>query len=204
MPASTFTERARASAGVGLRRRGEAGFTLIEVVVAMAVLLIALLGLVATMAHGLSMSKRLRDMSESKMTITSMLEQVETLRNTKRLTFGQIANTGQVDNIGASQTFAGFPTGFRPVSTAPGQDGIFGTADDLVTGPGPDGIYGTSDDLSSNALALPQYEREIVISSLGTNIKKIQVTMHYPGSDGKQLSLVGISYLNNDANSNFR
>jgi prepilin-type N-terminal cleavage/methylation domain-containing protein len=202
MPASTFTERA--STGVGLRRRGEAGFTLIEVVVAMAVLLIALLGLVATMAHGLSMTKRLRDMSESKLTITAMLEQMETLRNTKRLTFGQIANTGQVDNIGASQTFAGFPTGFKPISTAPGQDGIFGTADDLVTGPGPDGRYGTSDDVTNNSLAVPEYEREIVISTLGTNIKKIQVTLRYPGADGNRLSLVGISYLNNDANSNFR
>jgi type II secretory pathway pseudopilin PulG len=193
MPASTSTKRARAD-----------GFTLIEVVVAMAVLMIALLGLVATMAHGLSMSKRIRDMSESKLTITSMLEQMETLRNTRRLTFGQIANTGQVNNIGASQNFAGFPTGFRPVSTAPGQDGIFGTTDDLVTGPGPDGQYGTGDDVTNNGLALPQYEREIVISSLGTNLKKIQVTMRYPGSDGRQQSLVGISYLNNDANSNFR
>jgi prepilin-type N-terminal cleavage/methylation domain-containing protein len=202
MPASTFTERA--AAGVGLRRRSEAGFTLIEVVVAMAVLLIALLGLVATMAHGLAMSKRLRDMSESKLTITAMLEQMETLRNTNRLTFGQIANTGQVDNIGASQIFAGFPTGFRPISTAPGQDGIFGTADDLVTGPGPDGKYGTSDDVTNNSLAIPEYEREIVISTLGTNIKKIQVTLRYPGADGNRLSLVGISYLNNDANSNFR
>ena len=193
MRAATSTRRARA----------EAGFTLVEMVVAMAVLTIALLGLVASMAHGLSMSKKLRDMMDSKLTITSMLEQMETLRNTKRLTFGQIANAGRVDNTGAAQAFAGFPTGFQPVSTSPGQDGIYGTADDLID-PGGDGRYGTADDFTNSALARPQYEREIVISSLGTNLKKIQVTMRYPGSDGSQQTVAGISYLNNDANSNFR
>jgi prepilin-type N-terminal cleavage/methylation domain-containing protein len=193
MRAATSTRRARV----------EAGFTLVEMVVAMAVLTIALLGLVAAMAHGLSMSKKLRDMLDSKLTITSMLEQMETLRNTKRLTFGQIANAGRVDNTGAAQPFAGFPTGFQPVSTSPGQDGIYGTADDLID-PGGDGRYGTADDFTNSALARPQYEREIVISSLGTNLKKIQVTMRYPGPDGKQQTLAGISYLNNDANSNFR
>jgi hypothetical protein len=169
----------------------------------MGILMIALLGLVATMARGLTMSKKLRDMSDSKMTITSMLEQMETLRNTKRLTFGQIANAGQVDNTGASLAFAGFPVGFQPVSTNPGPDGIYGTGDDLID-PGSDRTYGTGDDFTNSGLARRQYEREIVITSLGTNLKKIQVTMRYPSSDGRQQTLAGISYLNNDANSNFR
>jgi type II secretory pathway pseudopilin PulG len=199
MSAATSTRRTRFGGG----RRGEAGFTLIEVVVAMAVLMIALLGLVASIAHGLSMSKRLRDMSDSKLTITSMLEQMETLRNTKRLTFGQIANSGQVINTGSSQDFNGFPTGFVPVSTSPGPDGIYGTGDDLVD-PGGDRTYGTGDDFTNNALARSGYEREIVITTLGADMKKVQVTMRYPGAEGKQQTLVGVSYLNDDAKSNFR
>lgn len=202
MQTSTSTRRRRSFACDGLGRN-EAGFTLIETVVAMGVLMIALLGLMASMAQGLLMSKRVRDMTDSKLTITSMLEQMETLRNTKRLTFGQIANTGQVNNIGASQAFAGFPTGFQPVSISPGPDGIYGTSDDL-TDAGPDRIYGTNDDFTNNGLARPQYTREIVITSLSTNLKRIQVTMRYQSSDGGQRSLVGVSYLNNDADSNFR
>ncbi len=202
MRAATSTRRPRAAARAR-RRWGESGFSLIEMVVAMAMLMIVLLGLVASIAHGLSMSKKLRDMSDSKLTITSMLEQMETLRNTRRLTFGQLANAGQVNNTGSTQNFPGFPTGFQPVSTSPGTDGIYGTGDDLID-PGTDRTYGTTDDFVNNALARPQYTREIVITTLGTNLKKIQVTMQYPGPDGKQQTLVGVSYLNNDANSNFR
>ena len=169
----------------------------------MLILLIGLLGLVASMAWGLSMSKRLRYMTDTKLTITSMLEQMETLRNTKRLTFGQIANTGQVNNIGASRPFAGFPIGFQPVSTNPGPDGIYGTTDDLIDA-GADGNYGTNDDFSNPTLARPLYQRQIAISSLGSNLTKIQVTMRYPGRNGEVQELVGVSYLNNDASSNFR
>lgn len=197
MRAATSTKRARPPA------RGESGFSLAETVVALAILMIALLGLAASIAHGLSLGKKLREMSDSKLTITSMLEQMETLRNTKRLTFGQLANAGQVNNTGTSQVFNGFPVGFRPVSASPGPDGIYGTGDDLVDA-GPDRAYGTNDDFINNALARPQYEREIVITLLGPDIKKVQVTMRFPGADGKQQTLTGISYLNDDARSNFR
>ena len=169
----------------------------------MVILMIGLLGLIASMAWGLSMSKRLRYMTDTKLTITSMLEQMETLRNTKRVTFGQIANQGQVDNNGARQPFAGFPTGYQPVSTNPGPDGIYGTSDDLIDA-GLDRIYGTQDDFSNPTLARPLFAREIVITSLNPNLKKIQITMRYPGRNGETQELVGVSYLNNDANSNFR
>jgi len=202
MSTATSTRRPRRGRPGGARRP-EAGGTLVETVVAMGVLMIALLGLVASMAWGLTTSQKLRNMSDSKLTITSMLEQMETLRNTRRLTFGQLANQGQVDNIGASVSFAGFPTGFQPVSTGAGPDGIYGTGDDL-TDAGPDNTFSTQDDFQNTALARPGYTRQIAITSLGTNLKKIEVTMRYPGRDGGQQQLVGISYLNNDANSNFR
>ncbi len=169
----------------------------------MGIMLVGMLGLVASLAWGLTASKRMRDMSDSKLTITSMLEQIEMLRNTKRLTFGQVANTGQVDNIGAAKQFGGFPTGFQPVSTRPGPDGIFGTGDDLIDA-GPDGIYNTTDDFVNHELERPEYQREIEISVLGANLKKIKVTMRYPSREGTPQELVGVSYLNNDANSNFR
>lgn len=184
-------------------RSGETGATLIEMLVAMVILMFGLLGLVATLGWSLNTSKRLRNMTDSKLTISSILEQMENLRNTKRLTFGQIANAGSVNNVGAQQTFGGFETGFQPVSISPGPDGIYGTSDDLRDD-GADNIYGTGDDFTNQALARPRYTREIVITSLSSNLKKIQVTIRYPGRDGDLRDLVGVSYLNNDAASNFR
>jgi hypothetical protein len=178
--------------------RGEAGATLIEMVVAMAILMFGLLGMVGAMGWGLKMSQRIRFMTDTKMTITSMLEQMETLRNTRRLTFGQIANEGKVNNIGAQQIFAGFPNGFQPVSSNPGPDGIYGTGDDLQER-GPGGQL-----ITNQALARPGYKREIVITTLSSNLIKIQVKMRYPGRSGETQELVGVSYLNNDSNSNFR
>jgi hypothetical protein len=186
------------SAGVKKPERAEAGGTLIEMVVAMAILMFGLLGMVAAIGWGLKMSQRVRYMTDTKMTITSMLEQMETLRNTRRLTFGQIANVGNVNNIGAQKVFPGFPVGFQSVSSSPGPDGIFGTGDDLQEF-GPNGTLVTNE-----SLAQPGYTRAIAIRTLSSNLIRIQVTMRYPGRSGETQELSGVSYLNNDANSNFR
>jgi type II secretory pathway pseudopilin PulG len=180
----------------------QAGFTLIEMVVAMLVMMIGLLALAATIAFALSVSNKGRSVTNTKLLVVSILEQMETLRNTKQLTYGQISNVGQVDDTGATQSFAGFPNDFREVSINPGPDGIFGTTDDLVDA-GPDGNYGTNDDFVNPSLARPGYMRQILITPLSDNLKKIQVTLQSPRQGGGVDSMVGISYLNNDAHSNF-
>jgi prepilin-type N-terminal cleavage/methylation domain-containing protein len=180
----------------------QAGFTLIEMVVAMLVMTIGLLAVAATIAFALSVSNKGRSVTNTKLLVVSILEQMETLRNTKQLTYGQISTAGQVDNVGATQSFAGFPDDFREVSINPGPDGIFGTTDDLLDA-GPDQDYGTDDDFVNPSLARPGYTRQIVITALSPNLKKIQVTLKSPRQGGGFDSMVGISYLNNDAHSNF-
>lgn len=180
----------------------QAGFTLLEMVVAMLIMLIALLALAATIAFALAVSNKGRTVTNTKLLVVSILEQMETLRNTKQLTYGQISNTGHVDNTGATDSFAGFPTDFIQISVNPGPDGIFGTTDDLVDA-GPDAVYGTNDDYLNPSLARRNYTRQILITPLSDNLKKIQVTLRYPRPDGGFDSIEGISYLNNDAHSNF-
>ena len=181
----------------------QAGFTLIEMVVAMLIMLIALLALAASIAFALAVSNKGRSVTNTKLLVVSVLEQMETLRNTKQLTYGQISNAGQVDNAGASDSFAGFPNDFRDVSVNPGPDGIFGTTDDFVDA-GPDGTYGTNDDFVNPSLARPGYKRQILITPLSDNLKKIQVTLQMTKPNGAAVDpIVGISYLNNDAHSNF-
>jgi type II secretory pathway pseudopilin PulG len=185
-------------------RKSESGVTLFEMVVALMILTVGLLGLAGAITFALGVSNRGRGVTNAKQLVTSMLEQIETLRNSKDLTYGQIANTGpDVDNTGnEARPFGGFPTDFVKVSRNPGPDGIFGTTDDLVS-PGADGIYGTTDDVTDNSLALPGFTRQITITFLNPNLKKITVTLKYPGANGQMLELVGVRYLNNDAHSNY-
>jgi type II secretory pathway pseudopilin PulG len=185
--------------------RSEAGVTILEMVVAMLILTVGLLGLAAAIGYAVTVSNKGRNLTNGKLLVVSLLEQMETLRNTKELTFGQIANQGSVDNAGATRSFVGFPTDFQPLSINPGPDGIFGTADDLIN-PGPDNVYGTSDDFTDGSWSVPGYSRQITITQLGgnPNLKRIQVTLRYPDAGGQMRDLVGVSYLNNDTRSNFR
>jgi hypothetical protein len=145
-----------------------------------------LLALAAAIGYAMTVTNKGRNVSNNKLLIVSMLEQVETLRNTKQLTFGQIANSGNVDNTGAPRDFPGFPATFLRVTSEPGVDGIFGTTDDpILTATGP-------------------YTRQVVITTLNPNLKRIQVTLRYADAGGHQRELQGISYLNNDTRSNFR
>jgi type II secretory pathway pseudopilin PulG len=171
-----------------LRRKlhSESGVTILEMVVAMLILTIGLLGLAASIGYAVTVSNKGRNLTNSKLLVVSLLEQMETLRNTEQLTFGQIANQGQVDDTGATRQFAGFPTAFLP----------------LANDPGPDGILGTSDD--DSASVVPGYQRQVLISLLNPNLKRVQVTVRYPDAGGQMHDLVGVSYLNNDTRSNFR
>src|SRR5436190_19434071 len=100
--------------------------------IAVLILTVGLLALAGSIGYAIAVSNKGRNLTNTKLVAVSMLEQMETLRNTGRLTFGQIANSGSVDNTAATRNFGGFPTGFQPVSINPGPDGIFGTQDDLT------------------------------------------------------------------------
>lgn len=202
MQTNTLNDEARSHAKTR-SLDSQSGVTLLEMVVALVVLTVGLLGLAASIGYAVTVSNRGRNLTNTKLLAVSLLEQMETLRNTEQLTFGQIANQGAVDNTGATWNFVGFPTGFNTVSINPGPDGIFGTSDDMVN-PGADNIYGTGDDFNDPSWAVAGLSREIVITNLNPNLKKIKVTVRYPDGGGQIRDLVAVSYLNNDQRANFR
>ena len=155
----------------------EGGFSLLEMVIAMTILSIGLLGVASAIGYAVVASNHGRSITNTKLLAVSMLEQMETLRDTNNLTFGQIANVGQVNNTGAVKVFSGFQPGFQQVSINPGPDGIFGTADDLIDA-GPDGTFGTVDDFTNPNLALVGVTRQVQITDLSSRLKKIQVTIN--------------------------
>jgi prepilin-type N-terminal cleavage/methylation domain-containing protein len=177
----------------------ERGFSLLEMVMASLILTIGLLGVASSIGYALLASNRGRGITNAKMLIVSVQEQMEMLRDTGQLTFAEISNS----HVNGS-TFSYFPTEFMPVSAYPGPDGIYGTNDDLVS-PGPDGFYFTGDDYEDPTRARPNVTRQILISPIPNEplLKKITVTIRYAPNGGETRELVGISYLNDDAHSNY-
>ena len=165
-------------------RKGESGFTLIEAVIAILVLTIGLIGTAAAITFALEFSSISRNVTSGKLVITSTIEEIESLRNSKRLEFRQIENVGTVDNTGVSNPFNGFSTGFNTISIDPGIDGV----------------NGTDDDPTGATQIRPGYQRQITITDLAgsTTIKKIEVKVQYPAAPGKFGEIVGVAYLNDE------
>lgn len=176
-----------------------AGFTLVEAVCAIFVVTIGLIGTAAAITYALEFGSISRNVTSAKSVIVSTIEEIETLRNSRRLGYRQIANVGAVDNTGAANLFTGFSTNFKPVALNPGADGVNGTDDDLIA-PGADGTFGTLDDFPDPTLARQGYEREITITNLSgsTTIKKIEIKVRYVGRAGKIGEITGVCYLNDE------
>jgi prepilin-type N-terminal cleavage/methylation domain-containing protein len=185
----------------GSIERSDSGFSLLEVVVAITLLTVGLLGVASAIGYAMVASNHGRSITNTKLLAVSILEQMETLRNTGNLTFGQIANVGQVNNAGSSRTFLGFPAGPQQVSTNPGPDGMFGTADDLIDS-GYDQLFGTTDDVVNPNLAIIGVTRQIEITSLSGTLKKVEVTVNYSVS-GNMKQLKAVCYLNDNSRSSF-
>ncbi|HQU83277.1 MAG TPA: prepilin-type N-terminal cleavage/methylation domain-containing protein [Pyrinomonadaceae bacterium] len=180
-------------------REGEKGFSLIEAIVAIFILTIGLIGTAAAITYALEFSAISRNVTKAKLVVVASIEEVESMRNSRRLDFKQFANAGSVDNTGAPNQFMGFSNGFKQVSNNPGNDGVNGTDDDLSVAPGADGNYGTADDVVDPNLARNGFLREIVITNLSATLKKVVVRVQYTGSGGKVGEITGVSYLNDEA-----
>lgn len=179
-------------------RKSEAGFSMVEAIAAIFILTIGLIGTAAAITYALEFGSISRNVTSAKSVIVSSIEEIETLRNSRRLNFKQFANVGGVDNTGAANPFGGFSTGFKPVSLSPGPDGVNGTDDDLKDA-GPDGLFGTADDFDNQGLIRSGYVRQITITDLNSTLKKIEVKVRYLGRAGKTGEITGVSYLNDEA-----
>lgn len=178
--------------------KGEGGFTLVEAVCAIFVVTIGLMGTAAAITYALEFSAISRNVTSAKSVIISTMEEIETLRNARRLEFRQIANVGAVNNTGATNTFGGFTTGFQAISREPGADGVNGSQDDFIA-PGVDGAFGTPDDFNDLTRMRGGYDRQIDITILSDTLKKIEITVQYVGRAGKVGEIRGVFYLNDEA-----
>ena len=185
---STMTKQESAILSGSARRSSrQDGFTLIEVLIASAIMTIGLLAVLGMFTTALSatQSSQLDQLAHAR--ATQALESVYTARQTAQLGWDSINNTGTLTGI--------FTSGMTTL-TDPGPDGLDGTADDVATAPiilpGPDGILGGSHAADDQTISLANFKRQIAITqaidpTTGAQIptlKQVVVTIQYPSSTG--------------------
>jgi prepilin-type N-terminal cleavage/methylation domain-containing protein len=168
-----------------VRKQPERGFSLLEVVISMAVLTVGLVSLLGVFGLAMASTQTSQQDMIAKQLANEALESIVTARNTSQVTWAQVQN---VANGGI------FLDGTTSIYL-PGADGIVGTTDDAVAGeqtltePGSDGIFGTADDVQ---IPLTGYQRTILISqvldssgNVVPTLRGVNITMQYTTSQAK-------------------
>jgi prepilin-type N-terminal cleavage/methylation domain-containing protein len=170
------------------RQHGESGFSLMEVMIAAAILLIGLVSMLAVFGLCIAATQDAQSDMIAKQEATAAIESIFTARNTAQINFNP-----QINNVSQGGIFLDGPQ----TLLSPGADGLVGTADDTpdpnpacpgpakcLVMPGPDGILGTADDI---VLPLNNFTRTISIQPVALpgnqgnnpNLKQITVTISY-------------------------
>ena len=162
-------------------RSPQAGFTLMETMVAMVILAVGVLALAGMLADGLAYMSMSQDEYIAEQKAAEAVESVYTARDIGETTWANI------NNVSAGGIFLDGPTKLCD----PGVDGIEGTADDncaiydSIWTPGPDGKLGTADDVK---IPLTNFTRTIVISPVAgrADLRQITVSITYTAARFKR------------------
>lgn len=164
------------------------GFTLIETMIAIAIMSIGIFTLIAAFGAAINATRSAQEDLIARQKALEAMESIYTSRNTQQINFNQIAN------ISVGGIFTDGPT--QMLSAGP--DGLVNTADDVnfpanapcpagpecIVLPGPDGVLGTADD---TAMSLGNFTRQIQINTvleadgvtINPNLKQVVVTVTY-------------------------
>lgn len=144
-------------------KRTQQGFSLIEVMISMAILVIGLLSLLSVFGIAMAATQTSQENATAKQLANEALEGILTARETANIGWTQLNNTGS-GGI--------FLPGFNPIWN-PGLDGIIDTADDAASGfqtlelPGPNGIFANNCSPPAagpdTCLPLTNFQRQIQI-----------------------------------------
>ena len=164
--------------GMTPARRSDAGFSLIEVMVAMGILTVGLLALVGVFAMAVTRMAASTPMLVAREKAREAIESVHAARDSGELKWDA------VNNVSGGGVFL---DGAHPL-TMPGNDGLVSTGDDegieKVHKPGKNGLLGDGDD---EVVALTSFTRQIVITPLNyddgggvnPNLRQVTVNIRY-------------------------
>jgi prepilin-type N-terminal cleavage/methylation domain-containing protein len=173
---------------VRFHRAAQRGFTLIETMIAIAVMTIGIVSLLAVFGTAVASTQNAQENLIARQKALETMESIYTARNTQQITFAQIANiaNGGIFTSGATQLQSAGPDGL--VNTADDvpfpASGVCPAGPECITLPGPDGTLGTADD---QAMSLSNFQRQIQIApvlesdgvTINPNLKQITVTISY-------------------------
>jgi type II secretory pathway pseudopilin PulG len=156
-------------------RAGEAGFSYVDMMVAVTILLVGIMGMLSAITAGIVMTTTSQQHLAAKQYAQSTIEAIFSARDLQELTFDAIGNVGDTSIPGGI-----FLSGDQRIYPSPGRDGVVGTADDAA---GPDGVAGTADD----GAPADGFTRQIEISNVpdpdrpgaAISLRQIKVTVTY-------------------------
>lgn len=145
-------------------RKNQNGFSYIEVMIALVILMVGVLGMTSALSANLIRSFASEKQIVAKQTAVSTLESIISARDIRRS--GAISGWDTIGNIGTNPVNGVnqgvFLTGFSPIREDLGWDGVAGTADDACAGTG----SCTSGAGSNSSRIIPDFERKIVITDV--------------------------------------
>jgi prepilin-type N-terminal cleavage/methylation domain-containing protein len=179
-----------------VRKQAERGFSLLEVVISMAVLTVGMVSLLGVFGLAMASTQTSQESMIAKQLANESYESLLTARNTSQMTWDDIQNAGSTNcPVTGAATCGIFLNGVQPIYNA-GADGIYGTADDAASGeqtlqdPGTDGVYQTADDIM---IPLIGYQRTIafgtVYDAAGNavpSVRAVTITVQYSTSQTSQ------------------
>ncbi|HEY4841144.1 MAG TPA: prepilin-type N-terminal cleavage/methylation domain-containing protein [Terriglobales bacterium] len=170
-------------------RKAEAGFSLLEVVISMAILTVGMVSLLGVFGLAMATTQTSQQDMIAKQLANEAYESIMTARNTSQMNWDNIQNVNSTNCPETGAASCGiFLSGLQPMYNS-GADGIFGTADDAASGeetiqdPGPDGVFQTADD---TFIPLTGYQRQITIlplydsgGNLISTLRSTTITVQY-------------------------
>ena len=148
----------------------EAGFSIIDVMIAIVILTIGILGTLSALTTSVILNRSQQQQLQARQYAASTMESIMAIKETaanntvlgtagKQLSWDNIGNVGTNSVNGVPQGI--FLIGANDIKNGAGLDQVYGTADDA--GAGPDQIFGTADDDNS---VVPNFQRTIVITDI--------------------------------------
>lgn len=149
-----------------VQKSNERGFSYIDVMIALVILMVGILASVAALTANLVRSFETEKQAIAKQIALSTIESIFSAREIARP--GSVAGWGAVGNVGTNPDSNGnmqgvFLIGFRPVREDMGWDGVAGTADDGCDAGSPCQV---GSDPANTSEVVGGYDRRIVITDL--------------------------------------
>lgn len=131
-----------------MKDRSSAGFSYIDVMIAIVILMVGILALLSAITTSVIQSRGQAEQLAAKQVATTTIESIMSVKETDAIRMGW----PKVGNIGSNLDGLGVPQGIFLT----GQNGV-------LVNPGPDEVVGTLDDTGA---LMPGFQREIIITDI--------------------------------------